>query len=356
MRKFRQRKIVIISAAGCVVAGVAVACALMLGSGTASASERLIQPMSAVVPSGQLLKIQLSDSKGNLGSMYLVDPAAKTCVHLSASPEGGKVRPFGALYVYTAAGVSSLSGVTLETRETTVRNYSWIEAKLDWLGNQVVREEGTASLDGREVIVVRGQVISKETGQPIEVKGYLDPVSGIVVREESRAGDEVTIVTRQLVSPAEEELSALAKRPLSELASKMRRAWFQAAAEAKFPVLVLPEQLAEKLGVRLASFVPSGEPDYVSIDYWAGPEPQDLAIVIRIWDLDTREESFWKERVPLEQAVERSWRARPEGSPEIAFQQDNAGVKVEVIGGKVELSAEEVARMLVPIKESGLLQ
>jgi len=346
-----SRRLLIGAVAVCAGAAIAVTCALLLKSEPATASTRVVAPMASVVPAGKLMKVEVSNSGGALGSTYLVDPANRTCVY-AVPGEGGDARPYAAIAVYDASGQSEINGVTLEIYSTSSHDYSEIEAKLDTLGGQVVQVSGDAQIAGVDVVVVEGKKVSPEIGQTVDIRGYLDPQTGVVVREEMTAGKDKLVLTRSIVSPGDEELGAVSRESLGEVVDDMKRERLQVASTADFPVLVLPKGA---LGLTFASLVPSGEPDYARVEYYQGSGPENLAVVIRIWNLDTSADKLRGRYVPLEQVENEPLEAGPAGSTRFSFQYRNAAVQIWAMAGKVSLPASEIAKMLVPIEESGLL-
>jgi hypothetical protein len=336
------------------VAGVVLVGACVLGlvfaidAGKANASTRLVQPISSVVPQGQLLKVDVTDANGRHAGTYLIDPAAQRCVNVVADDEADPSRPYAAIVVYDSSGRAELDGTTLEVWETEKDSYARMQTKFDALGGQTVAVSGNTTINGVDTVVVEGERTSKDGKETVGFRAYVDSSSGLVVRQEISSGGEKVILSSKIIAADSEQFAEVTRATLRDLAATMASGRVKALTAVDYPVMVLPEGFN---GLSLLALVPSGEgPDYIRLDYQTAKAPGRYAVAIRIWDLNAKSDYPVDMLLPLDQAKEEDLGS----ATRISFRHGDSAIQVMVEKEFLSVAASELARVLVPISQAGL--
>jgi len=344
----------------CLVAAAVLAIWLSGDSGGVAPSTVTIKPISSVlVYPGQLIKVQEMSSSGQVESMYLVNPNAKTCVHVvyDVMPGKGKSNPYVDISVFDRSGYSAIGGTSLEVNSSngSANNYSVALSRLDGRGGKVARVVGEANIDGVHATVLESTEAASDGGETIpsvrvKVKEYVEMKTGLVVREERSYGSETAVTTRRLVPAAGEQFGNLTRNSVAGLATQLRHQKMQGIADADFAILALPKGA---LGLTVGGVTSQGAPDFAMIEYYKGKTPRDLAVQIRIWNLAVHSGQF-KDGLPsLADAKVRNIEG---GGTQVTYKYQTVAIDIWTVGTKVGLSAKEIAKMLLPIKDSGVLE
>lgn len=223
-----------------------------------------------------------------------------------------------------------------------------MEAKLDKLAGQTVKVTGEETVEGLRLIKFRAEQTVDQDGQAVCIEGSVDASTGLVVREQRSTEDETIVLVRRVISREETEFGTLTRASLPQLAEKMRTERLQALAHANFEVLVLPDG---EYDLEVMYVVLSGAPDYVRIDYETAGEPGRSAVVIRIWDANTKPDVVPEAAQTLAVAEEVDLGA----DAVVSFLANGSVIQVRVVKELVEVSALELAKKLVDLLDSGLL-
>lgn len=344
----------------CLVAAAVLAIWLSGGSGGAAPLTLTIKPLSsALVPQGQLIEVQEMSSSGQVDSMYLVNPTAATCVQVgyNTTPGSGKANPYAEISVFDRFGCSAIDGTSFEVNsyDGSANNYSVALSRLDDRAGKVARVVGKAKIEGIDTVIVESTEAASDEGETIpsiqiKVKEYVDTKTGLVVREERSHGRETAVTTRRLVSATAERLGNLSRTSAAGLATQLRQQKMRGIADAGFAILAVPKGA---LGLTVGRVTSQGAPDFVMIEYYKGKTSQDLAVQIRVWNLDVHAGQFKDRLMSLAEAKERNIEG---GGTQVTFRYQSAAIDIWTVGAKVSLSAKEIAKMLVPIKDSGILE
>lgn len=330
--------------------GAVAAMALTVGVLTAdpaAAEECYLRPIAATVPAGQILKAEVVDESGAVVSRYLINPSARVCVYEVINPDS-PARPYSSIVVYDSSGRSELDGTTLEIYETSSDGYSRIESKMDRLVGQPLNVVGHQSRDGLETLVVETELESKEGISPVRITGYVDVATGLLVREEIVEGLQKVVIVQETVRPEAEEYASLRRDQLPDLATRMRQQRLRSIGEMSPDLAVLPHGLG---GLSLLWVVPSGEYDYVRLDYQASDAPGRSVAAMRVW-FEPPSDYPTKMLVPLSEATEEDL----DSATRVCFAQ--GGIAIQIIAEKElgNMSAMNLAKSLVPFVAAELEQ
>ena len=312
----------------------------------------VIQSTVELVPPGQVVRITHTTDSGQLTDWYLVDPHDRRCVHVIAE---SACPPFCALLVFDDSGRSSLSGLTLEVREDSgldtpaADDYEEAVSRLDTLAGQTLEQLGVEEVNGELTWVVKGEkTVTGDSGdRTLYVTGYVDPSTGLVVREEVSDGSEEFLVTRELGYASSWQYGEIGRSDLGTVAASIRTERIDAMSDLPWATFALPEG---ENGLSLMWLAPSVDSDYCRLEYESSVAPGEGAVSVVLRNLKAHPDYPLELLQPLADA-------RVEGSNDfqrISFRLGDTAVQVLVVNRYTELSARDWAGQLLPLEDAGL--
>lgn len=266
-----------------IVASVAVSIPIATASSTSKGAPPSIavRPSVAVVPEGRVLRVSESNASGVVVGRYVVDPARRVVVYEDLG--GISVAPFAALGVCDDSGRSEVCGSTLEVFETSVK-YEQAVARLDNLAGRTMRQMGTKRIAGVLTDVVEGtkNVPGDDGSATLHITGFVDPDSGLVVREEITDGSRTRVVQREFIDRSDEEYGGLVRSDVTRLAEQLRRQRIEGLETSDHPIYALKNGAQ---GLSLLWVMVSTDGDWCRLEYQSVSAPGCPAASVTSWDL-----------------------------------------------------------------------
>lgn len=318
--------------------------ALAMSSASGDPPERIgVRPAAETVPDGQILKVIHLTEAGETTDRYLVDPEQRRCVHEIV--EGAACPPFAALLVYDDSGVTEISGVTLDIYEMP-GTYEEAISGLDPLGGRTLEQVGAREIAGVLTQIVKGEAsVGADAGETtVGVAGFIDPSTGLVIREEITDGRSITVVTREFVSPSAEPYGEVDRSQIKTLVEITRAQRLEALGRLPYTAFVLPDGTD---GLSLMWVMPSQDGNWCRLEYESASAPGRPAASVELWNLDAYPDYPSDMLRPLGEA-------RIDDDAEVqraSFRVGDTAVQVQVEKACLDVPAVELAAELVPISE-----
>jgi len=251
----------------------------------------------AVLPEDALIEFLEFDQTGKQYLRLVIDPAAHKGFREMTTMPNAPYPGFG-LLVFDDGGHSEMGEMGLQVTPYGGGNFQQLIRLYDRLSGKSVEVTGHDTIDGRQTFVVKTTVEVAEWCGTLDISAWVDPATGLVVREEYRTevGGSMR-AERRVIDATADLLNRMDIKSMESIVAGYRKVREESLSRAPYPVYGLPSGYR---GLPLTAVVPGADWRMVRLDY-GSPGPNEY---ISITTLDPSKREGYRQEflAPLDRA------------------------------------------------------
>jgi hypothetical protein len=221
----------------------------------------------AILSAGELIEVLRRDPDTGAQILRLViDPASRMGFREMTTTPNPPYPGFG-LMIFDDGGHCSMSELGLEVYPYGGADFAHIVSLYDHLSGESAEVVGHGTVDGRPTFLVR---MTRTIGEgdvvfaTADVTAYVDPVTGLVVREQWDVAGEIMKTERRVIDATPELMQRMDIQNMQTIVEGYRQTRKSGLEEAPFPVFGLPPGYQ---GLELSSIFPAPDWGMVQLQY-----------------------------------------------------------------------------------------